>query len=108
MQKHIELAPSIPPVCRLGLATPGNTNTQSDDVLYALERGINYWNWCGHDDGMIQAVRQLGPRRGNIVRAAQRSAGFSECTRATTPSVKQLEHQQYRVIMAFSFTWAAS
>ena len=52
-----------PPVCRLGLATRGNTRLTGDDVLVALERGLNYWNWCGHQDGMADAIRQLGPRR---------------------------------------------
>ena len=33
------------PVCRLGLATRGNTHLTRDDVLLALDRGLNYWNW---------------------------------------------------------------
>ena len=75
MQKHVELGRSIPPVCRLGLATRGNTHPRAEDVLAALERGVNYWNWCGHDDGMSQAVRQLGPRRGEVALATQLASG---------------------------------
>ena len=60
-----------PPVCRLGLATRGNTRLTGDDVLVALERGLNYWNWCGHQDGMAEAIRQLGPRRKQVLIAAQ-------------------------------------
>ena len=60
-----------PPVCRLGLATRGNTRLTGDDVLVALERGLNYWNWCGHQDGMADAIRQLGPRRKQVLIAAQ-------------------------------------
>jgi aryl-alcohol dehydrogenase-like predicted oxidoreductase len=71
MQKHVELGRWMPPVCRLGLATRGNTHLPCDDVLSALERGINYWNWCGHDDGMSEALRQLGPKRGTVVLATQ-------------------------------------
>jgi len=40
------------PVCRLGLATRGNTHLASQDVAHAIDRGINYLNWCGHPDGM--------------------------------------------------------
>jgi predicted aldo/keto reductase-like oxidoreductase len=61
-------------VCRLGLATRGNTSLDKGDVLYALERGVNYWNWCGHEDGMSKAIRELGPRRNQVVIAIQLSA----------------------------------
>lgn len=59
------------PVCRLGLATRGNTHLTREDVLLALDRGLNYWNWCGHQDGMAEAIRELGSRRKRVVIAAQ-------------------------------------
>ena len=65
-------------VFRLGLATRGNTHLSKDDVLFALEQGLNYWNWCGHEDGMAQAVRTLGLRRNQIVFATQLSARDSK------------------------------
>ena len=65
-------------VCRLGLATRGNTHLSKDDVLFALEQGVNYWNWCGHEDGMAQAFRTLGLRRNQIVLATQLSARDSQ------------------------------
>lgn len=65
-------------VFRLGLATRGNTHLSKDDVLFALEQGLNYWNWCGHEDGMSQAVKALGSRRNQIVIAAQLSARDSK------------------------------
>ena len=61
----------MPTVSRLGLATRGSTHPSVDDVMLALDRGINYWNWCGHDDGMSQAVRELGSRRSKVVLATQ-------------------------------------
>ncbi len=64
----------MPAVCRLRLATRGNTHLAADDVLFALDCGVNYWNWCGHDDGMSAAIRQLGPQRSQVVCAAQISA----------------------------------
>ncbi len=63
------------PVCRLGLASRGNTHLTSQDVAHAIDRGINYLNWCGHPDGMSQAIRQLSNRqRSQIVIATQFSA----------------------------------
>lgn len=61
----------MPPVCRLGLATRGNTHLRSEDVGYAIERGVNYLNWCGHPDGMSNAVGNLGKRRKDAVVACQ-------------------------------------
>ncbi len=59
---------------RLGLATRGNTHLQKEDVLLALEQGVNYWNWCGHPDGLSDAVRELGKRRQEVVLAVQLEA----------------------------------
>jgi predicted aldo/keto reductase-like oxidoreductase len=71
MNRSVELGFGMPPVCRLGLATRGNTHLQTEDVLLAWERGINYWNWCGSEDGMSRAVRELGPDRSKVAVAAQ-------------------------------------
>jgi len=61
-------------VRRLGLATRGNTSLHKDDVLLALDRGVNYWNWCGHEDGMSEAIRELGTRRTQVVIGIQLTA----------------------------------
>jgi predicted aldo/keto reductase-like oxidoreductase len=71
VQKTVCFGPGIPPVCRLGLATRGNTHLRPEDVNYAIERGINYLNWCGHPDGMSMAVRGLGKARKDVVVACQ-------------------------------------
>jgi predicted aldo/keto reductase-like oxidoreductase len=71
MDQRRLLSTSLPPVFRLGLATRGNTHLSKESVLYALDQGINYWNWCGHPDGMSQAYRQLGRRRETVVLATQ-------------------------------------
>lgn len=61
----------LPEVCRLGLATRGTSRLRPEDVETALERGINYLNWCGRPDGLSRAVAQLGAARKKIVVAAQ-------------------------------------
>jgi len=71
MKAYADLGAGMPAAFRLGLATRGNTHPAADDVLLALERGINYWNWCGHEDGMSQAIRQLGSVRSEVVLATQ-------------------------------------
>ncbi len=72
MQRTVSLAPGMPEVCRLGLATRGNTHLKAEDVEHAIERGVNYLNWCGHADGLSRAVARLGQeRRSRIVVAAQ-------------------------------------
>jgi predicted aldo/keto reductase-like oxidoreductase len=71
MQRTVVLAPGMPEVCRLGLATRGNTHLKSVDVLRAVERGVNYLNWCGHPDGLSSAVAGMGSHRRQVVLAAQ-------------------------------------
>lgn len=74
MQQFFQFAALPTPVLRLGLATRGNTHLLKDDLLLALEQGVNYWNWCGYLDGMGEAIQQLGPRRKDIVVAVQLEA----------------------------------
>ncbi|MBI4559454.1 MAG: aldo/keto reductase [Candidatus Hydrogenedentes bacterium] len=61
-------------VCRLGLATRGDTRLDKAGVSEAVHRGINYLNWCGHPDGMSEAIRTLGERRSQVFVAAQLEA----------------------------------
>ncbi len=71
MQYSVKLSDSLPTVCRLGLATRGNTHLLPDDVGFALEKGIQFWNWCGYEDGMSQAVRDLGSARSEVILGTQ-------------------------------------
>jgi aryl-alcohol dehydrogenase-like predicted oxidoreductase len=65
------------PVCRLGLASYGRTAITPDDVLSAVDRGVNFLNWQGLADGASDgdsfpaAVSSLGSRRGSVVVCAQ-------------------------------------
>lgn len=79
MERWVQLANDLPAVCRLGLATRGgDCRLTADDCWHALERGISYWNWCGADDGMGAAVRQLGKGREKVVIAFQLEARTAE------------------------------
>ena len=71
MQFTFEFGCKTPKVCRLGLATRGNTHLEPDDVHSAVAQGINYLNWCGHPNGLSKAVAEMGPDRKKIVLAWQ-------------------------------------
>jgi predicted aldo/keto reductase-like oxidoreductase len=58
----------------LGLATRGNGHLDRDAVMAAIDRGVNYLNWCGHDDALRACIRQLGPRRRQVAVAVQLEA----------------------------------
>src|SRR5262245_8718649 len=58
-------------VCRLGLATRGNTSLTADDVHHAVARGVNFLNWCGVPDGLSRAVAALGRRRRDVIVCVQ-------------------------------------
>jgi predicted aldo/keto reductase-like oxidoreductase len=73
-----DLGHGLPAVCRLGLATRGNTHLRTADVEHAVERGLNYLNWCGKPDGMSRAVAGMGQRRRDVVVAVQFQARTAE------------------------------
>jgi len=65
------------PVCRLGLATRGGAALTADDVLCAIEQGVNFLNWPGEADapggadGLSDAIATLGSRRESLVVCVQ-------------------------------------
>jgi len=65
------------PVCRLGLASYGETAITPDDVLHAVGRGVNFLNWQGLADGpsagdaFTAAVSSLGADRVSVVVCVQ-------------------------------------
>jgi len=70
--------PGVGRVCRLGLATRGNTSLEPDDVEHAVGHGVNFLNWCRHADGLQQWIRACGRRREQVRVAVQffaRTAG---------------------------------
>ncbi len=65
------------PVCRLGLASYGQTAITPDDVLSAVDQGVNFLNWQGLADGATNvdafsaAVSSLGTGRRSVVVCVQ-------------------------------------
>src|SRR3954452_15891077 len=66
-----------PPVCRLGLASYGRTAITPDDILSAVDRGINFLNWQGLAEGASDgdvfptAISSLGNQRESFAVCAQ-------------------------------------
>ncbi len=58
-------------VCRLGLATRGTGGLAPADVRHALDRGINFLNWCGNPDALSETIAELGPRRREVAVCVQ-------------------------------------
>jgi predicted aldo/keto reductase-like oxidoreductase len=65
------------PVCRLGLASYGRTAITPDDVLSAIDRGVNFLNWQGlaegpsDGDAFSTAISSLGSGRRSVIVCAQ-------------------------------------
>ena len=64
--------PPLGRVCRLGLATRGNTHLPREGVEEAVRRGVNYFNGpgAGHRDGLTEAVRAMSPEQRSRIRLA--------------------------------------
>ena len=71
MPRWADLGRGLPRAMRLGLATRGNTHLAPEDVAHAVERGVNYLNWCGYDDGLARAVRDGLIDRRQVILALQ-------------------------------------
>jgi aryl-alcohol dehydrogenase-like predicted oxidoreductase len=88
-------------LCRLGLASYGQTEITGHDVLSALDRGINFLNWQGlaegptKGDAFTAAVSSLGSRRQSIVVCAQFGARNRMDAAAELRSLLQLLGTDY-------------
>lgn len=67
MKRTVELGAGLPPVCRLGLASRGNTQLAPDDVHEGIEHGVGFLNWCGNSGGLSRAVAERARDRHRLV-----------------------------------------
>jgi predicted aldo/keto reductase-like oxidoreductase len=91
------------PLCRLGLATRGNTSLMPDDVLFAVERGVNFLNWCGVPDGLSTAVANLGARRSEVVVCVQFEARTAADARSELNQILRQLHSDYVDVLTFYY-----
>jgi predicted aldo/keto reductase-like oxidoreductase len=91
------------PVCRLGLATRGNTHLTPADVEHALAHGVNFLNWCGAPDAVSQVVASLGPRRQDVIVCVQFEArSATEAKDELAQFLHQL-HTDYVDVLTFYY-----
>src|SRR5579871_3889324 len=99
------LAPA--PLCRLGLATRGDNRLTPEDVGLALDRGVNFLNWCGIPDALSRTIAGLGPRRRDVVVCAQFEARTAAEARAELAQLLQTLHADYIDVLTFYYVEAA-
>src|SRR5438128_1709128 len=90
-------------VCRLGLATRGGSDLTAGDVGHALERGINFLNWCGTPDALSETVADLGRRRQQVVVCVQFEARTASEAGAELRQILQTLHTDYVDILTFYY-----
>lgn len=91
------------PVCRLGLATRGNTHLTVDDIEYAVQRGINFLNWCGVPDALSQAVARMGERRRDVLVCVQFEARTAEDARKELHQILAELNTDYVDVLTFYY-----
>jgi predicted aldo/keto reductase-like oxidoreductase len=95
------------PVCRLGLATRGTTGLSPDDVLHAIDRGVNFLNWCGSPDGLSDAVAGLGRKRSEVVVCVQFEARSARDGRDELERILRQLGTDYVDVLTFYYVEAA-
>ena len=104
MNRYVRLSPGGPRVLRLGLSTRGNTHLSSSDVRLAMDRGVNYLNWCGYEDGLSRAVARLSrEKREKVVVACQFSARSAVAAASELAEVLQTLDTDYLDIPTFYY-----
>jgi predicted aldo/keto reductase-like oxidoreductase len=97
------------PVCRLGLASHGQTSITPDDVLYALGRGVNFLNWPGEADSpggadaFSAAIASLGPRRDDAVVCVQFGARTASDAANELPQILTTLRTDYVDVLTFYY-----
>jgi predicted aldo/keto reductase-like oxidoreductase len=94
------------PVCRLGLATRGTSALTPEDVGYAVERGINFLNWCGVADGMSSFIAGLGQKRADVALCVQFEARTATDAKKELNQILTQLHTDYFDVLTFYYVEA--
>jgi aryl-alcohol dehydrogenase-like predicted oxidoreductase len=96
------------PLCRLGLATRGTNRLVPADIHFALDRGVNFLNWCGNPDGLSAAIAGLGPRRREVMVCVQFEARTADDARTELASILRELRTDYVDVLTFYYVEEAS
>src|SRR5207253_2422840 len=90
-------------ICRLGLASRGDTHLAAEDVLFAVSKGVNFLNWCGTPNGLAQGLAELGPSRSEVVICVQFEARSAAEARAELHHILRELRTDYVDILTFYY-----
>lgn len=91
------------PVCRLGLATRGDSELTPDDVRHAVASGVNFLNWCGAADGLSAFIAGLGPRRAEVAVCVQFEARTAAEAKDEFEHILAQLHTNYVDVLTFYY-----
>jgi predicted aldo/keto reductase-like oxidoreductase len=95
-------------LCRLGLATRGTNRLTPADIRLAIDRGVNFLNWCGNPDGLSEAIAGLGPRRREVMVCVQFEARTADDARAELANILRELRTDYVDVLTFYYVEEAS
>jgi hypothetical protein len=95
-------------VCRLGLASRGESGLTVADAEHALERGIDFLNWCGAPDYLSAAIAGLGSRRKDVVVCVEFEARTAVDARSELDRILTELRTDYVDILTFYYVEAAA
>jgi len=96
------------PLCRLGFATRGTNRLTPADIHRALDRGVNFLNWCGNPDGLSQTIAGLGPRRREVMVCVQFEARTADDARTELASILRELNTDYVDLLMFYYVEEAA
>jgi predicted aldo/keto reductase-like oxidoreductase len=96
------------PLCRLGLATRGTNRLAPADIQLALDRGVNFLNWCGNPDALSETIAGLGPRRREVMVCVQFEARTAADARTELTSILRELRTDYVDVLTFYYVEEAS
>ena len=91
------------PLCRLGLATRGTNRLTPADIRHALDRGVNFLNWCGNPDGLSETIAGLGPRCRDVMVCVQFEARTAADARIELASILRELGTDYVDVLTFYY-----
>src|SRR5262245_20875251 len=97
------------PVCRFGLASRGGSAISPDDVLDAIEQGVNFLNWPGEADApggadaFSDAIATLGGQRESVVVCVQFGARTATDAAAELRSVLSILRTDFIDALTFYY-----
>jgi predicted aldo/keto reductase-like oxidoreductase len=94
-------------VCRLGLATRGDGVLSPADVLHAVDRGVDFLNWCGAPDALSETIASLGPRREQVVVCVQFEARTAAEAKDELARILDQLRTDYVDVLTFYYVEAA-